>query len=257
MDGRHIDHIETHLGNCGEKPLAIGEGAMSAGLSRSGTREELVPGTEAGALRINNDGEFAIGLGGKALVGVAEGNLVEDWIGGMEAERFGLLTRTKNGGALSQELGVCAGCTSRRLSDEIGADQIIDRRVGFSLNALQQIATPGLEVIDPALHFETVPAHVADAKCSGPTVIDKGLHGNLDPLVGALAMSLQRSGDGVVTVGEDVGFNSYQIAYGSFRREATAVDFGGDAFNDDPHSTVFGSDCHLGAVLFRVRIRRC
>ena len=67
--------------------------------------------------------------------------------------------------------GVRAGCTSGGLSDEIGANEIVDRRVGFSFDALQQIAAPGLEVIDPALNSETVSAHVADAKCAGPTAV--------------------------------------------------------------------------------------
>ena len=36
-------------------------------------------------------------------------------------------------------------------------------------------------------------------------------------------MSQQRGGDGVMAVGEDVGFNAHLIAYGAFGGEAPAV----------------------------------
>ena len=255
MNGGQIDHIEAHFGDVGQELFAIGEGAVDAGLGGGRTREEFIPGAEARANRIDNNGELAIGFGGEALVGVAESDLVEGGIGGMDAQRLGFLTGAQNGGTLLEPQGIRAGGTGGSLRDEIGADEIVDRRIGFGMDALQQIATPGLKMIDPALDLEGVSTQLGDAECAEPSIVDEGLHGNLDPVGGALAPGKQGGGDGVVAIGEDVGLNADLIAYGSLCREASAVDFGGDAFDDDASATIGWSDCHGSAVFSRVRLR--
>ena len=108
MDGREIDHVEAHLGDVGQALFAIGEGAVLAGLGRGGAGKELVPGAESGANRIDDDGEFAVGFGGEALVGIAEDKLVQGGIGGVDAELFGLFAGAQDCGALAEPVGVGA-----------------------------------------------------------------------------------------------------------------------------------------------------
>ena len=62
-------------------------------------------------------------------------------------------------------------------------------------------------------------------------------------------MREQGSGDRVVSVGEDVGFNVDQIAHGSLCRKASTVYHGGDAFDNDSFASVVLSKCHGSAVL--------
>ena len=51
-------------------------------------------------------------------------------------------------------------------------------------------------------------------------------------------MREQRGRDGVVAVGEDVGFYADLIAKGTLRREASTVDRGVDSFNDDALASI-------------------
>ena len=51
-------------------------------------------------------------------------------------------------------------------------------------------------------------------------------------------MSEQRGGDGVVAVGEDVGFDAHLVADGALCGEASAVDLRGESFNDDALASI-------------------
>src|ERR1700683_3709465 len=104
-------------------------------------------------------------------------------------------------------------------------------------------------MIDPSLHLESVAAQPADPECCGPAVVDEQAQWNLDPLAGAFPMREQRGGDGVVAVGEDVGFNADQIAHGAFCGESASVHFGGDSFNDDAPASIRWSHCHDRSML--------
>ena len=93
-------------------------------------------------------------------------------------------------------------------------------------------------MVDPALHLEAVAAQLADAEGGGPAVVDQRAHGDFGPVVGAFAVREQRGGDGVVAVGEDVGFDADLVADGALGGEASGIDCGVDAFNDDALASV-------------------
>ncbi len=59
-------------------------------------------------------------------------------------------------------------------------------------------------------------------------------------------MRQQRCGDGVVAVGKDVGFHAHLVAYGALYRKPSAIDRGGDSFNDDALASVFLGYRHSG-----------
>ena len=115
-------------------------------------------------------------------------------VGGVGAKLFAALCRSAGSWRVAKPVGVGARGACRGLIDEIGADEVVDRRVAFGLDALEQIAAPGFKVVDPALDLESVAAQLADAKCCGPAVVDQWAHGNLGPLVRAFAVSEQRGG---------------------------------------------------------------
>src|SRR6266568_5688721 len=100
-------------------------------------------------------------------------------------------------------------------------------------------------MVDPALHLETITTEIADSECGFPPVVHQWKHGDLSPLFGSLAMCKERSGNGVVAVGEDVGFNTDLIADGAFRGKPSAIHLGCDFFNDYPSASARFFHCHL------------
>src|SRR6185437_14137487 len=101
-------------------------------------------------------------------------------------------------GASREPGGVSAGRACRSGFNEVGADEVIDSRVGLGLDALEQVAMPGFEMIDPALDLEAVAAKFSHAEHGEPAVVDQRLHGDFDPVSGSLSMRKHAGGDGVV-----------------------------------------------------------
>ena len=77
-------------------------------------------------------------------------------------------------------------------------------------------------MIDPALHLVAVSAQLRHAKRRIPAVVHERLHRNLGPLVGALAVREQRSGNRIVAIGEDIRLDADLIADGAFGGKASA-----------------------------------
>ena len=251
VDGGHVDDVEAHLLDVGEARFAIEEGAMLALLGRGGAGEELVPGTEAGVRGVDREEGFSVGFGGEALVRIAEGQLVEPGVCGEDAEVGWGLGATEFGGALGQPGGVFLrdfGGPGGGGFDEVRADQVVDGGVGLGLDALEQVATPGLEVIDPALDLEAVAADFFGAEAGGPAVVFHGAHGDFGPVIRPLAMHEQGCGNQVVAVGEDVGFHADLVAHGALGGEAPAVHFGGDGFDDYATASVGAGEGHGGSL---------
>ena len=55
MDRRQVEDVEAHRRDVRQPRLDVGERAVASGLGRSRAREELVPGAEARALRVDHD----------------------------------------------------------------------------------------------------------------------------------------------------------------------------------------------------------
>jgi hypothetical protein len=123
-------------------------------------------------------------------------------------------------GALVEPFGIGSKCAARSRIYQVCANQVVDRRIGFSLDAFQQIAAPGFKVVDPTLHFEAIVAQFFHAECSRPAVVHQGLHGYLGPLIRTFAVNQQRGGDRVVPVGEDICFHADLIAQSAFCGES-------------------------------------
>jgi len=175
----------------------------------------------------------------------------ELWVNGDGALLCDLIGKAKEVGALLEPCSISGSGALCCCGDEIGADEVVYVRVGLRGDALEQVAMPGLEVIDPAEHLEAVPAQLGYAKPARPAVVavDDGEHGNFNQLIGALVARDQRRGNGVVTVGEDVRLDQDHVAHGTLGRELAAIDGGGDGFNHDALASVFERECHAGLVL--------
>src|SRR5207302_9464396 len=73
--------------------------------------------------------------------------------------------------------------TLSRLFDEAGADDAFHLDVLPCRDALDQVAPPGSETVDPALHRVGIPPWLRDAKLAAPAVVAEPLHGRLPPLL--------------------------------------------------------------------------
>ncbi len=62
MDGRKVQHVESHLGQVRQPRLDVAKFAVTPGLRRGRTRKQFIPAAEAGALAI--DQEIRRGAGG-------------------------------------------------------------------------------------------------------------------------------------------------------------------------------------------------
>ncbi len=99
VDGRQVDDVEAHGGDAREGLFSVGEGAVRAGFGGGGAGEEFVPGTEAGADRIDGEDEL-VGVSDVALVRIAQGEFVEQGVGGVECGGlFGSSPERRTGGA--------------------------------------------------------------------------------------------------------------------------------------------------------------
>ena len=78
---------------------------------------------------------------------------MQHWIGRVDPQgRRRSLSCAKNARSLLQPFMVRTRSPRSRRSHHFGADQIIDERVALGGDAFQQIAPPGLKMIDPPLH---------------------------------------------------------------------------------------------------------
>ena len=172
-------------------------------------------------------------------------------IGGVDAQILRLLAGAQHHCPLRKPDGVGTKGATGGFRNQIGANQVVHRRIALRLDALQQVAPPGFKMVDPALHLEAVAAHFAHAERARPAVVavHNGVHGDFDPMIGTLAMRQQAGGNGIVAVSKDVGFHANQVANGAFCGETSAIDGGGDAFKNDAFASVRFGHCHGSTAL--------
>jgi len=106
---------------------------------------------------------------------------------------------------------------------------------------LQETLAPRFEMVDPGLHGVTILAQFRDGKLTPPTIVDEEIHGVLAPLGFAVFPIENYTGEGVVAVGENIGFNDDLFAERSFYGTSSTVDLGFNTLNDDPISSVSNS----------------
>ena len=67
-------------------------------------------------------------------------------------------------------------------------------------------------MIDPAVNGEAVTAQFGDFELARPTVVHQRAQRTLLPVAIALMTGKKDGGDGIVTIGKDVGFYAHGIA---------------------------------------------
>ena len=122
--------------------------------------------------------------------------------------------------------------------DEIRADHQVDFDVLPGFDALGQIAAPRFEAIDPALNSVKIFADVCDAEFGAPAVIAGRSHSDAAPIGIGSAPVEQTAGNGIVAIGEDIGFDRNGFACDTLYGESPGINFGADIFNDDTPSSV-------------------
>ncbi len=112
-----------------------------------------------------------------------------------------------------------------------GADQLcpggkLDSDLLAGLDALAEVAPPGLEGVRPAFEAVTVAAYLADVEAGLPAIVAERVHahclpgGRVDGGVADLAAKL------IAAVEEDIGLHRHRFAGGALHAEAPAVNFG-------------------------------
>src|SRR6476646_2796859 len=117
VDRRHVHDVEAHLCDVWQQTFAIGESAVVTRLWSRGTREEFVPRTESRTHRINNNVKFAIRLGCKSLVRIAEHEFVQHRVCCVDPERFWLFAGAQNSRSFAEPDCVTTFCAAGGLGD--------------------------------------------------------------------------------------------------------------------------------------------
>src|SRR3954454_13950285 len=66
-------------------------------------------------------------------------------------------------------------------SDQLRTDQVVKWCVGVRRNALQQLATPSLPMINPSVDSVVIAAKVGDRELGKPPIVHNRLHWSLSP----------------------------------------------------------------------------
>src|SRR5690606_28065820 len=106
------------------------------------------------------------------------------------------------------------------------------------IDALRQVAAPGAERVDPALHGVEVPAEPIHGERGAPAVVAYRLHLDGVPAARAGAAPEQSRADQVVAVREDIGLHDHALAGDPLDGEPATVDLGPYVFNDRALPTV-------------------
>src|SRR5262249_3065298 len=98
---------------------------------------------------------------------------------------------------------------------------------------LLEIGQPGSETIGPCLDGELVDGVVRERKFAGEAIVDGVDQRSLDERVLSLLAPPDDRTDHPLSVSENVGLDAARLAGDSLRGVATAVDAGGDGFDED------------------------
>jgi hypothetical protein len=129
--------------------------------------------------------------------------------------------------------------------DQRDPDLKLDRDVLSGIQALAEVAGPGVETVHPRLDRVRVPAQLGHPKLGPEAIVAERLHGHLDPCCGRLPTMQQHRADEIVPIGHDLGLHHDPVADDALDREPTAVHHGRELRDRDPAPAV--DPCHLGA----------
>ena len=229
VDGREVEDVETHSGDVGQPVLDIAKGAVLA-LLAGRARKHLVPGAVSGAHRLDQHLGLASVGDRRRAVGVPLHQLGQ--VGSQRCGRGSL--------ALAQLARVCeqlrrvglrrprrGGLDNPRGHLQLWGDVLA------GLDALGELAAPGLEAVDPGLEGEPVAAEFGDGELGPPAVVGQWHHRDLDPAGAGFMAVADGGGDGVVAVGEDVGLDRHLVAERPLGGKAPAVDLGRHGLDGD------------------------
>ena len=128
---------------------------------------------------------------------------------------------------LDRRLQAPAGIALGRLGgavDEVAAFEKIDLDMLPGIGLLQEVAPPGLEIVDPGLDRVAVARVAIDRERPAPAVVvDEGHRGDA-PVGLFLRAPEQAGGDLVVAVGDDVGGHLHRVADLALDRKPAAFD---------------------------------
>src|SRR5690348_4676524 len=214
MDGREVEDVEALAGDVRDQLLDVPQRSDRA-------RKQLVPGAEACLGRLHKDVQLAREVGREAAVCVPaheRARVAVDQLDLSPAQRPGERSETGGvrGGPVCLDCDLRAPGARRGLFQHPGADLELDPDVLFELgprlDPLLELPAPRLELVDPALDREYVPAELGHRELAAPAVVDEGPHGRLRPIGGALVPVAEDGGESVVPVREYVGFDRHQLA---------------------------------------------
>ncbi len=140
VDRRKVQHVEAHGRDVGQPRLHVPERAVAAGLGRAGPREQLVPGTEPGALAIDDHDQLRVVDGRKWPFGVARHLLGEPRRQGRA--RAGAAARRHGGRRRRQLARIAPGRPPCGCLDQRAADQELHGDVLAGIEPLREVPRP-------------------------------------------------------------------------------------------------------------------
>jgi len=228
VDGRQVDHVEAHLGDVPEAPLAVLERSVPTRLRRARSREHLVPGARSRPLPLDVHPQLPGVEHGVLSTRVAVHQPDELLLEGRlePGRRLASGPGYERRGPGNQSLGVGASGSCRGLGHQLRAHQEIDPLVHPGPDLLEKVPSPGTETIDPGLHRVSIRLEGAHPEAGPPGIVAQGFHRQLGPgPLGQLPVAEQR-GDLVVGVGVNVRPDLDLLAHHSLDGEAAGIDLG-------------------------------
>ncbi len=232
VDRGEVEHVEPHALDVGQAADHVVEGAVAGGIAARRAREHLVPGGELGGRPVDRDLELvavARGVGAHARAPHQRAHVLAEH--DLEQAALVLLERRKLAEQRLQRLLVRALGLLMRLLDQLAALDQLERDVEAGVVLLLHLVAPAREQVAPSLDRVEVAGVAGDRKLAGPAVVVDQRHGRLAPALLVLRAVLDRRGDLVVAVAEDVGLDRDDVAHHALDRMAAAVELGRHALD--------------------------
>jgi hypothetical protein len=131
---------------------------------------------------------------------------------------------------------VIAARATRGLSDQISAKAHLDRHFLSGVDALAQVARPGLVPVHPTHNGIVIATDRRNLERTAPAIVDQRLHGSFSPLRRAFLAVEHHTRDDVVTINERVGLDDHGVAHHALDRVRPTIDLGLNPFDDNPRS---------------------
>ena len=228
MDRQHVQHVESHLRDVRDAPLGLGErrGRRPLRIATLRAGEELVPGTEPGALAVDHERQLR---GPRAGAAVGMASHAGQQVLADEGRRAGGLRAcpAHRGERLPHEPGVVRrlrllGPEQRALDQDPALLELVRHR-DRCVELLAQPVAPRAERIPPRLDGVDVAAVAEQLHVARPAIVVDRAHRRIAPGGLVVGAEQQHRVEQVVPVGEDVGGHHQLIADDALDRVAPAV----------------------------------